>query len=347
MIVRFFIYGIVYLMLSFSLVMAQDMGGQAPPKYENTYLFSIRKYQRQPEPPHYMKIRIMQIHNNPMNEWTPHDSLFYAYESVYLQKYELAYSIFSRLNMDSVRHPVAQGLYRLTMHKVGRFKALQQYNERTLPKDTNLIYSLYDAFTDLNNAYIAKKKGVFYTDSTNIFTILKSERIKKARKSAAPNKNEYALVSVAIDSALRQYAMFNDSRDIVLGDAFEEMGDFQKEYLYITNAYFYYSAGRHYNISDKQLGDKYNKSIYIMRERDYLQISFKGLFGKVVKNRYDFHDHYIEYEARENNKTQKPKEAKEIKKKDFIPWLDGNLLFLMGIFIILMCILFFLKTKKK
>jgi hypothetical protein len=329
-------------------VLGQESSYGKPPRQENTYLFEVLKYDRQPAPPTYMDTRISQIIENPMSEWTAQDSLYYAYESVYLEKFDLALSIFARLNVDTIKETHAQELYRITLQMSGRYEALKKYNEKTLSDNPSAFYSVKDAFMDLNEAYIAYKNKSFITDSTLIFPILKDPALEEMKRNASPNKNKLVQIAFAIDSAFRQFTTLHDEKDYILSQAFEEMGDFQKEYFYITNAYFYYSASRQYYKNDKEVSKKYNQAINEMTDKNYLSISFKNKFGKVIKNRYQLEDNYIE-EAKKggSNATRaySPPPKKKVQ-KDYLPWIDNSILIMIIIALALTFVLIFMRVKK-
>lgn len=323
------------------------LGQYKPPSQENTYLFKIIRYDRQPKIPSYMENRMSQILQNPISEWTPQDSLYYAYKNVYLQKFEKALSIFSKLNTDTISEPHAQTLYRTTLQHLGRYTELKAYNERTLTDDSSAFYSIKDAFMDLTEAYIIYNQKNFSQDSNKVFSILYQEEVlKKINRNKPPFKNELVQIAFAIDSAFRQFTFLHDGKDIILSEAFEEMGDFQKKYLYITNAYFYYAGALHYNKNNKVLIEKYNRSIDEMTAHNYLSISFKHKFGKILKNRYNMKNNLQAEEADDTpTKSKSPPPIKQ-EKRDFVPWLDTSLLVIIIIACMLIFVLIFVKTKK-
>ena len=331
-----------------SIIAQEDKVFKEPPHQENTYLFEVLNYDRQPAPPTYMHNRFLQILGNPMTHWTAQDSLFYAYESVYLEKFELALSIFSRLNIDTISESHAQSLYRTTLFKAGRFEVLQQYNEKTLRNNPDAFYSVKSAFMDLTNAFIAYEKKSFIPDSTLIFPILKDPALQEMKRNASPNKNRLVEIAFAIDSAFRQFTTLHDDKDYILSQAFEEMGDFQREYFYYTNAYFYYSASRHYFKNDKAVVEKYNQVINKMNANNYLFISFKNKFGKVIKNRYRLGDDYIEEAAKDTfSRKSYVQPPKQEVKKDYLPWIDTSILIMIIIGLALVFVVFFMKVKKR
>ncbi len=329
------------------LAQGQETDFKEPPRQENTYLFEVLNYDRQPEPPIYMYNRFLQILENPMTLWTAQDSLFYAYESAYLEKFDLALLVFSRLNTDTISEVYAQSLYRTTLYKTNRFEELMKYNEKTLPNDPSAFYSVKSAFLDLNKAFIAYEKKTFIPDSTLIFPILKNPELEEMKRNASPHKNRLVEIAFAIDSAFRQFTIYHDDKDYILSQAFEEMGDFQREYFYYTNAYFYYSASRHYFKNDKAVVEKYNQVINKMNAKNYLFISFRNKFGKVIKNRYRLGSDYIESPIKDtfSRESYNPPPKQKVK-KDYLPWIDNSLLIMIILGLALAFVLIFMRVKK-
>lgn len=317
-----------------------------PPKRENTYLFSIHKYNRQPQPSAQMKSRIAQILVNPTSKWTADDSLYFAYESVYLRKFGLALNIFARLNTDTIKNHIGQILYRVTLKKTHRYKRLLQFNEQTLPNNNKSYYTLKDAFNALTNAYILQRKGKF-TDSTVIFSILKDSSWINYNKNLPPYKNNFSVVSYAIDSALRQFTILEKKRDNVLAQAFKEMAVFQEKYLYLTNAFFYYSASLYYDRNNSFVINERNRVIDAMTAKNYLSIKFNTLFGKMVKNRYDFSDNYMKNVSKDTIIRNYNIPQPQSKNNDLLPGIPAGLLYIIGMAFILLLMLLFVRTKKK
>lgn len=314
--------------------------------HENTYLFEILKYEREPSIPTYIKKGIEKAAATPQPNWSAQDSLFHAYENVYLQKYEAAFNNFVRLNTDTIQEKLGQILYRTTLFKFNRLEVLNEYNTKTLPKEEEKIYTYKDAFRDLTNAYLLHQEKEYDPDSTLIFPILKADTLKNFNKRAQPHQNKYVEVAFAIDSAFRQFTILHDDRDYILSRAFEEMGDFQKEFLYITNAYFYYSAALFYDKNNSSVIDKYNATGNEINDKNLIQISFKNKFAKVIKNRYRLKNQHIE-------KVQRPELSPETyippppsdKADDKLPWLDLPLLLIILFSGLLIFVVFFLKSK--
>lgn len=264
---------ILAVVLTSGTVFSQTIDYIKPPSQENTYLFKVVKYHRQPAPPKYIRENINRIEKKPTTQWNAQDSLYYAFENVYLEEFELALSIFSKLNIDTIQEKHAKMLYRTTLQHLERYETLKTYNQKTIKENPSAYYSINKAVMDLNNAYIKFKEGTFIPDSTVIFPILNDPALKELNATKSPTENKFVEISFAIDSAFRHFSILHDKTDYILAKAFEEMGDFQKEYFYLTNALFYYSAARHFYVADKDIVEKYNDAHDEMNEHNYISIS--------------------------------------------------------------------------
>ncbi|HLW39448.1 MAG TPA: hypothetical protein VKX31_03590 [Brumimicrobium sp.] len=336
---------LVFFISTLGISQSQDLG--APAQYENTYLFEILRYQREPNLPDYIKNGFDEALKTPMTKWTAKDSLFFAYANVYLGKHEKALNNFVRLTTDTISEKTAQTLYRTALFKTEKYEQLQTFNQRTINESTPQFYSIKNAFTDLTHAYINYQNSNF-SDSSWVFPVLKDSVLKTFKHDVEPHKNRLVEVAFAIDSAFRQFTILHEETDFVLSKAFEEMGDFQKEYLYITNAYFYYSAALRYNKGNKSVISKYNQTNNEIRRKGYLHISFKNMFGKVIKNRYQLKENFIEKPSQPilSEENFIPPTAKK-EKKDYLPWLDTTALFMIIISGALIFVMLFLKTNNK
>lgn len=330
------------------LLAQKEMLPHPPPQKENTYLFSIHRYNRQPRPTLQILNRIAQIHANPMDNWTGKDSLYYAYENVYLKKFELALNVFIRLKIDTIKSKIGQILYRTTLQHTHRFKKLIAYNRKTISDDQSTPYSISDAFDDLAKAYLRYSKKKTNPDSIIIFPILKdSVFLRESSRNVPPFRNNFSRISYAIDSALRQFSVLNKNQDVILAKAFKEMAIYQEQYLYITNAYFYFSGSLYYYKKDKFVINERNRVIDKMTNRNYISIKFTTLFGKIAKQRYNFSDEYIKESREKKISTQQIAPPTPLKKKDYLPNVNGTLLMLIGFFIILVLVMAFVKTERK
>lgn len=340
---------IIYALGMLSIGFAQERRGQQiPPSAEDTYLFTIYRYNRQPTPPKYMMEGIQKILTTPMTQWTAKDSLFFAYENVHLQKFENALNNFSRLNTDTIKEPHAQILYRVTLQQEKRYQQLLDYNKKTLPDNPGNLYSVKQAFTDITRAYQLDEKDSFDYKFDFVFSVLANDTLEYFDRKAVPIQNQVVQVATAIDSALRQFSILHDKKDLILSKAYGEMADLQREYLYISNAQFFYSAALVYNKSNKAIFKNYNLTKKEMDEKNILPISFRTKFSKIRKNKFNLKDDYIkEVKKKEYSPENYTPPPPEEVRKDYLPWLNLEVVSLIVITIALLFVLFFVKVRKK
>ena len=318
-----------------------------PPKKQNTYYFTIKKFDRQPEPPKYIKDKIDIFTKKPKSKWTQEDSLYYAYEKVHLEEFAFALSIFSKVNVDTLTEPHAQQLYRTSLLLTKRYQKLLEFNQKSIPEDTNSSYSVKDAVLDISNAYFLQSAKDADRENDTIFEYLYSDKMDELKSSRKLFRTEMVDIAKNVDSALRYFTFLNDKRNSILSKAYEEYGDFQKKYFYISNAYLCYAIARHYHRNDEQLSTKYNRAIDEIAEKNYLLPSFRTKFGKIIDNRYQLSQEITELKKDTIDPKTNFKPPEIPKKKDYIPWLDVPTMIMIGLFLVLLFVLIFLKGSNR
>jgi hypothetical protein len=339
------LFHIAFFLLITASGLTQQNNIPVPPSKQNTFYFSIDKFNRQPELPDFMRNEIAKVIEKPKSKWTQRDSLFYAFQEVHLEEFGLALSIFSRINVDTLTEPISQQLYRTSLFQTGRYEKLLEFNTKTIPNDDKSIFSVKEAILTLNKAYLNNVEGGFDTEKDTIFTILYSDDVARLKKYRSTFKNEMVELAKNIDSALRYFTFLHDGRDRLLSKAFEEFGDFQKSYFYISNAYLCYAIARHYYRNNKELSYKYNRAIDAIYEKNYLLPSFRTIFGKVIDNRYNLKEELVSLRGDTIDPKDHFKPPKIEEKKDYLPWVDFPLIVLSILFLGLLFVLLFVKSK--
>lgn len=319
----------------------------SPQKKEDTYHFSISKFERQPKPPKYLMNYFEEVANKPHASWTQVDSLYFAFKQVHLMNFEHALSIFYQLEVDTIKEPHALGLYHTTLLQTKRYEGLKVLNIFDKIIDNQLM-EREEIRKRLIDVYILQKRKKWSVKDSVIFPILKDTAMYKLRSSRLKLKEQLIPLTENIDEVLRLFTLFNDSKDIVLSQAFEECGDFQNKHFYLTNAYIYYAISLHYNSSESAI-KKSQKTKAEISEKNHLLPRFRKTFGKIIKNRYQFPEssNNMDNDSSIVNKINIVDKSKSDKKKDYIPWLDTDLFIVFGLGLLLLLVLFLLKTKKK
>lgn len=322
----------------------------SPQKKEDTYHFSISKFERQPKPPKYLMNYFEEIANKPQPSWTQVDSLYFAFKQVHLMNFEHALSIFYKLEVDTIKEPHALRLYHTTLLQTKRYEGLKVLNIFDKLVD-NQIMEREKIRKRLVDVYILQKRKKWSSKDSVIFPILKDTAMYELRNSKLKLKEQLIPLAKNIDEVLRLFVILNDSRDIILSQAYEEFGDFQNKHFYITNAYLCYAISLHYNSNEGAI-QKSHKIKAEMSEKNYLLPSFRKTFGKIIKNRYQFPESSNNMSSNNDSSTVNKtnvidKHSESDKKKDYLPWLDTDLFIVFGLGLLLILVLFLLRTKKK
>lgn len=320
-----------------------------PPSKQNTYYFTIEKFHRQTKPPQYILDQIKSQTKKPRSEWTQKDSLFFAYKEVHSEDFGLAFSILSKLNTDTIKEPHALHLLHTALYMNERFELLKKLDILDSSK-TNGFYSTESFRQRIIDVKILAKKGLWNNQDSIVFPVLKDSSIIELRRSGSDTKNKLVPIIKNIDEALRLFVFLNKKRDAVLSQAFEEMASFQHEYFYVSNAYLYNSIALYYNKNNKKAVANSNPLSDELTKNNYLLPSFRTKFGKIISNRYHFDEMEAAKEVSddsiriEKGKTIQP--PKKEKRKDYLPWLDTNLIIIIGLVILLIIVLIILKPIK-
>lgn len=318
-----------------------------PPSYEKTRSFTLLFVERQPEIPSFLEVKLKEIEIKTRSSWTADDSLTYAFELVYLNDFTHALNYFSRVQIDTIKHPVTLQLLELTYLKTKRFKSLKLSIAHG--SDSPTVKDIRIRLVEVREMNLNK---TWNTDENVIFPILRDSINYSYKKS---NKQFYKyLVPRAEDfkKALLNDAIYTDDTDIILSQAFEEYGDFLHEHFYLTNAFMAYSISRFYNKRNSSVAKKLKNIKTEMDDANYLQPSIRENFSKATSERYNFRkiaevsvDSLSKYKSNSLSLEDIAKLEKE-KQPDYLPWINYEVLLLIVLFLILLVILFFMKTKK-
>lgn len=343
------------LTILFAFAITQDIycqsdGSLEPPSKQRTYYFSVDKFNRQPKPPKYILNEIEGLTEKPRSTWRQKDSLFFAYKEVHSEDFGLALSIFTKVNTDTIQEPHALSLYHAALYMNDRFEQLKELKVFQSTEDITEIQSKESIRKRLLDVNMKAKKGKWSIEDSVLFTYLVDSSIITLRKSRTDTKQQLVPLIENIDEVLRLFVLLHDDRDPILSQAYQELARFQDDHFYVSNAYLYNSIALHYNKNNKKAVENSNRLTRKINERNYLLPSFRTKFGKVISNRYHFNEMETAKEISDDSlriemgKAIEPPK-KEIK-KDYLPWLDRDLIIVIGLFILLIIVMVILKPIK-
>lgn len=321
-----------------------------PPSKQKTYYFTIEKFNRQPKPPKYILDQIELETTKPRSTWDQKDSLFFAYKKVHSEDFGLAMSIFTKVNTDTIQEYHALRLYHTTLYMNERYEELKNLKIFDSIKSESSIQTREEIRQRILDVKVLANQGKWSIEDSTVFPQLKDVTILALRKSRTDTKHILVPFIKNIDEVLRLFVMLNSNKDVVISQAYQELSDFQNEHFYVSNAYLYNSIALYYNKNNKRAVEVSNRLENEITKRNYLLPSFRNKFGKVISNRYHFDE--IETAEEISNDSMRIEIGKSIEppkkevKKDYLPWLDRDLIIVIGLFILLIIVMVILKPIK-
>lgn len=318
-----------------------------PPNYEKTMGFTLSFVERQPQVPLFLEDRIKELELKSRLTWKAFDSLTYAFELVYLNDFAHALNYFSRVDTDTVAHPTTLHLLQLTYLKTNRFENLKQSikNGPEAPAVKEIRLRMVEVREmNMNRSWDTNENVMFplLKDSSN-FVFKKSQ--KQFYKYLIPRAEDFK-------KALIYDAIYTDDADKILSQAFEEYGDFLKEHFYLTNAYMAYAISRHYDKRNFSTAKKLKEIKTAMSEANFLLPSIRENFAKASSDRYLFKEiaeTNLDSLSKIKIKSLTLEEIAELdskKQPDYLPWVNYEILLISILFLILLVVVVFIRTKK-
>lgn len=348
---KYLIHLVILIFLT-SAVHAKEL--PIPPANEPTPAFYFKPFERQPSIPAELEEAWQRLMNIKNINWGANDSLAYAFELVYLERYEHALFYFQRLDISQVDNLDLLELYHLTLKKNQRYEKLIESYSLLKSKHPELR-DIYDIRTQITEARTLNKERLWSLEHDNIFhelidTISLGLLAVSSKKAIHPD-----LVALAntYDKALRLEILYSDETDKILSQAYMEYADFLHRYLYMSNAYIALNIARHFDKRNNQIPKKIKSIKKELESKNYLIPSFTVLFKKVNPEKYALKEietiDSLQYLYETTDKFIKPEDLDQYidKRPDLIPWLNDELLTIIVFGLMLLIILFFVDVRNK
>lgn len=280
---------------------------------------------------------IMSLKLKSSEDWTGQDSLIYGLQLVLLHKYEASLNFILRTQYDTITDTEKIHLIQESFFRNQAYKALQTSLLLEKGNEFNRVLSYR---LDVVQALIFNKEGLWDSNSSKLFPeIIGLKREKRTRQE---------LISIAndLDTALRIFVVqLNRQSNEIVSEAYEEFGDFLLENFTESNAYIAYSLSRYYYNRNKSVSSKIKELKSVMDEKKYILPSFRKIFGKIQPGRFNYE--LLKEKKIEKDTVQKPvMQVPKKKQNDLLPKYNGELIILIGFFIILLSVILFVRTKR-
>ncbi|MCC5923956.1 MAG: hypothetical protein JJT77_09225 [Crocinitomicaceae bacterium] len=349
---RLFLSLFVFFSLSIALAQAREL--PKPPQNEPTPLFYFNPFERQPKIPYELEKAWQNLVKKKPINWNNNDSLAYAFELVYLQRFEHALFYFQRLDLSSIENINILELYHFMLKKNKRFeKLLDSYSvaKSMFPE----LKNVFEIRMQIADTRILHQERIWNIQKDHIFPELIDTTSLDLLAANSNYKIHPKLIEIAeqFDQALRYEILYCDETDKIISQAYIEYATFLHRYLYASNAYIAFNIARHFDKRNGQIPKRIKAIKKELEENNYLIPSFTVLFKKINPNNYalkeiqsidslqfifETTDRFIRQEDLENYINKRP---------DKLPWLDNELLIIIVLATMLLCILIFIDVRKK
>lgn len=342
------------LLFFYSAVFVQASELPKPPINEPTPLFYFKPFERQPEIPPELENSWIKLTDKKPIHWDSNDSLAYAFELVYLGRYEHALFYFQRLDISQIENIDILELYHFTLKKNHRYeKLLSSFSSsRNIFPELKKVFEIRMQIADTK---LLHHERMWNIQKDIIFHELLDTVSLDLIAASTNEKIHPKLIELAkqYDQALRFEILYCDETDKILSQAYAEYADFLHRYLYTSNAYIAFNIARHFDKRNNQIPKKIKLIKAELDKSNFLIPSFTVLFKKINPDNYvlkeietidslayifETTDRYIRHEDLEKHLD---------KKHDRLPWLDNELLPVVVYTIMLLIILIFVRRRKK
>jgi hypothetical protein len=279
--------------------------------------------------------------------WTYRDSFNFAQTNLLLGNHELASHYLNHLEFSSVKNP------EYTYHYLISFYVMGDYNEglKTIYKTYPRIVK-YSKIYFIKQIYEAKIKleedKFWYKKDGDVFKFTFGPSLKNAKKNSDKYKNELLIPLKRATYILELFVYYIYEDDPAIACAFNNVGEVVEEYISLSQAYIAYSIARNYNKKDKRIIENIKRVKAKLTQKHYRIPNFRTYFPKIEKGRFDYE--ILKEKIFEEQLDTIPKlKPKLIKPKEVLVDLpfNPNLLYPIGLFIIFIMLLLFLRTRKK
>ncbi len=335
------------LLLSFS---RREIYGQStshsndlsPFKTEYNPWFKLTTYQRGFESDSLTNY-LDELEAKPRPKWTRLDSLEFAETLLKTKRWDMAMYYFDQLNPDFnlddsywwdrvigyiLLKDYDQAIEQIHLSSPGIYKFSQ-------------IYFL-DQFL---KAYINNEKDSKWYKSHTVLNWPVDSTLIGIDRASERYQNEVITPLTNLDFVLKRLIHFIHSDDPVIAVACHEMGAILENHVALSDAYIAYSIGRQYNKWDKEILESVKKVKAKLSAKNYKIPIFTRYFPLIESWRF-------EYDVLKEKMIRKVDTAKVIapvlmlpKPKERVPF-PAELIIIVGISLLILLVIFFLKSKK-
>jgi len=336
-------------MSNFSFGQIEDtMAYKIKKSYKNEYspYFKFNTFKRG-ELKYRLSERLDSLSSKSKRMWNRKDSFNFAQANLLMGNYDLSEHYFNSLDFNPNKHQIENYHHLISHYVYGEYQYGLQKINKIYPKMTKYskVYFIKKMFearlkfkTDKN--WYKKDSVVFHFDIDSSIKEVKKKSDKFQNKVILPLKNATYVLEL--------FVLYIYENDPVIAIAFNNLGEVLEEYVSLSQAYIAYSIGRQYNKKDKRILENIKQVKAKLTKKHYKIPNFRKYFPKIEKGRFDY-EILKEKLFQEQIDTVSKSKPKLLNKKEELIKLPFNkdLIVPIGIAIIFLLLLLFLKTKKQ
>jgi LPXTG-motif cell wall-anchored protein len=296
-----------------------------------------------------MRITQDYLLNKPTHDWKKTDSLEYIFALCSSRNYDYAYLIFSKLNHDEF-NKLSRNQFHAIQHLLNykrKFEELYFWldKEQNLYTDNSEKIELRKRIARVNELIYLNK---WSENDSLVFPFLLENEFNGNKKGSEEYESVVIPIIQTIDEALRDESKFENYYNKGLSKAFFEYGEFLNKNLSYSDAYIAYSIARYYNRYDNETAIRIRSLKTIMRQKKITPPSIREIFPKQPKGLFNVKK--IMAKRKKVNDSIRSTNNQTLKliqtDKKGLSTQQQNLILFIGLLLILLAVLLFLRTKK-
>lgn len=291
--------------------------------------------------------RLDSLNNKNKRVWTRKDSFNFAQANLLMGNYDLSEYYFNSLDFNPKNHQKENYHHLISHYVYGNYQ-----------EGLKRIYKLYPRVVTYSKIYFIKKifearveleenKNWFKVNG-DVFKFKFDPTIGSVKKSSDRFQNEIIIPLNNATNILELFVLYIYEDDPIIACAFNNVGEVLEKYVSLSQAYIAYSIGRQYNKKDKKILENIKEVKAKLNHKHYRIPNFRKYFPKIEKGRFDYD--ILKEKIFEEQIDTIPKQKPQLlnKKKDVIDLpINTDFIVPIGLIVIFIMLLIFLKTRKK
>jgi hypothetical protein len=285
------------------------------------------------------------LESKPRKEWNRQDSLEFAQSSLQTGNIALSNYYFEALSVDYDTENV------YWWEQMMLFIQQKEYEAG--------IESIHKSVTgrgDYSKIYFIDRLLLSYLEHENDDKWYRTHRILKwdvdstlllEDKSSERFKSEVLIPLENLNFVLHLMIHYIHADDAILASACYEMGIILENHVSLTQAYIAYSLGRNYNKWDKRILKNIKAVKAKLSEKKYKIPIFRRYFPRIEKWRFEYEVLKEKLLASNNDTLVEETPQMMVPKKEIRLPFRVDLVIVIGVFLLIILVIFFLKTNKK